>query len=192
MFEILPTMQTALGLVLVALSLCAYAFGKKGRARYLSTFRTAKSSDLEAKSPPSPATTAAKSAPKTAEELFAEADYTNTLPPSVRESLTSAAPHLAADTTANEADPVYLPMAQELEDAAPGAVTPTGVSVAEIKALGDFPDYATLCGVPLPEAYAGFDVKTARPRPYRPFRWQYHQTMCMSPTLLYIIDLSVH
>jgi len=58
--------------------------------------------------------------------------------------------------------------------------TPTGFSVDEIKALGDFPDYAELSGVPLPEAYSNFDIDKAMPRPYRPFRWTYHQTMCMS------------
>lgn len=57
--------------------------------------------------------------------------------------------------------------------------TPTGFSVDEIKALGDFPDYATLSGVPLPNAYTEHDVDKAKPRPYRPFRWNYHQTMCM-------------
>ncbi|GAB7348764.1 hypothetical protein MBLNU459_g7493t1 [Dothideomycetes sp. NU459] len=55
--------------------------------------------------------------------------------------------------------------------------TPTGFSVAEIKALGDFPDYAALSGVPLPNAYPEFDINTAMPRPYRPIRWAYHQTM---------------
>ena len=58
--------------------------------------------------------------------------------------------------------------------------TATGISVEEIKALGDFPDYAELSGVPLPEAYTDFDIETALPRPYRPFRWAYHQTMCKS------------
>jgi hypothetical protein len=58
--------------------------------------------------------------------------------------------------------------------------TPTGFSVDEIKALGDFPNYAALSGVPLPEAYSNFDIDKALPRPYRPFRWTYHQTMCMS------------
>jgi flagellar basal body rod protein FlgB len=57
--------------------------------------------------------------------------------------------------------------------------TPTGFSVGEIKGLGDFPDYAELSGVPLPEPYHDFDVTKALPRPYRPFRWAYHQTMCM-------------
>lgn len=57
--------------------------------------------------------------------------------------------------------------------------TPTGFSIAEIKALGDFPDYAALSGIPLPEVYEGFEIEKALPRPYRPFRWAYHQTMCM-------------
>jgi len=56
--------------------------------------------------------------------------------------------------------------------------TATGVSLDEIRALGDFPDYAKLSGVPLPEAYTSFNIETAMPRPYRPLRWAYYQTMC--------------
>jgi len=59
-------------------------------------------------------------------------------------------------------------------------VTATGFTVEEIRRLGDFPDYAALSGVPLPQKYEGFDIATAKPRPYRPIRWAYHQTMCMS------------
>lgn len=55
----------------------------------------------------------------------------------------------------------------------------SGFRVKEVKALGDFPDYSELSGVPDPEAYENFDVSKAIPRPYRPFRWAYHQTMCM-------------
>ncbi|KAK5174826.1 uncharacterized protein LTR77_001909 [Saxophila tyrrhenica] len=58
--------------------------------------------------------------------------------------------------------------------------TPTGYSVAEIKRLGDFPDYASLSGIPLPTAYEAFNIDTAMPRPYRPYRWPYHQTMSLS------------
>ena len=58
-------------------------------------------------------------------------------------------------------------------------VTPTGFTVEEIKLLGDFPDYAKLSGVPLPSAYMDFNLTRAKPRPYRPLRWEYHQTMCM-------------
>jgi hypothetical protein len=56
--------------------------------------------------------------------------------------------------------------------------TPTGFSTAEINAMGDFPAYDILSGVPLPEPYENFDPAKALPRPYRPFRWAYHQTMC--------------
>lgn len=56
----------------------------------------------------------------------------------------------------------------------------SGFSIQEVKALGDFPDYATLSEVPLPQAYDAFDVDKALPRPYRPFRWAYHQTMSLT------------
>ena len=56
--------------------------------------------------------------------------------------------------------------------------TPAGFTIGEVKALGDFPDYAALSGVPLPAPYPEFNIDTAKPRPFRPFRWAYHQTMC--------------
>lgn len=67
---------------------------------------------------------------------------------------------------------------QDYREASPSTYTPMGISIAEVKALGDFPEYSKLSGVPLPKAYAGFNLETAIPRPYRPFRWAYHQTMC--------------
>lgn len=72
-----------------------------------------------------------------------------------------------------------LPMTSDYRTARDNQYTPTGFSVQEVKALGDFPDYATLSGVPLPSQYHEFDIEKALPRPYRPFRWAYHQTMCM-------------
>ncbi|KAL9085441.1 MAG: hypothetical protein Q9165_007591 [Trypethelium subeluteriae] len=60
------------------------------------------------------------------------------------------------------------------------AYTPTGFSVDEIHALGDFPDYATLSGIPQPQPYLNFQLSKALPRPYRPFRWAYHQTMSLT------------
>lgn len=44
--------------------------------------------------------------------------------------------------------------------------------------LSPWPDYAALTGVPWPKPYDGFILHKALPRPYRPFRWPYHQTMC--------------
>lgn len=59
-----------------------------------------------------------------------------------------------------------------------GHATATGFTLEEIKRLGDFPDYAALSGVPLPAECKGFDITKAKPRPFRPLRWAYHQTMC--------------
>ncbi|GAW13954.1 hypothetical protein ANO14919_033460 [Xylariales sp. No.14919] len=39
----------------------------------------------------------------------------------------------------------------------------SGFSVREIKVLGDFPDYSTLSGVPMPNPYLDFDIDKARP-----------------------------
>ncbi|KAL6238045.1 hypothetical protein BDW75DRAFT_237738 [Aspergillus navahoensis] len=74
-----------------------------------------------------------------------------------------------------------LPMTQDYRTCKEERYTPTGFSVAEVKALGDFPDYSALSGVPLPRAYGEkFDVDKALARPYRPFRWAYHQTMSLT------------
>lgn len=56
----------------------------------------------------------------------------------------------------------------------------SGFSIKEVKALGDFPDYSTLCEVPLPQPNLAFDIHKALPRPYRPFRWAYYQTMSLA------------
>ncbi|KLJ09892.1 hypothetical protein EMPG_14685 [Blastomyces silverae] len=62
----------------------------------------------------------------------------------------------------------------------PVKYTPAGFSTDEIRALGDFPDYATLSGVPLPNPYFEFKIEKAMARPYRPLRWSYHQTMSLT------------
>ncbi|KAL8769388.1 MAG: hypothetical protein Q9209_004616 [Squamulea sp. 1 TL-2023] len=58
--------------------------------------------------------------------------------------------------------------------------TPMGISISEVTSLGDFTDYAELSGVPLPEPYLDFKIESALPRPYRPLRWGYHQTMSLN------------
>lgn len=56
--------------------------------------------------------------------------------------------------------------------------TPTGFSTQDIRALGRFPDYSVLTGVRYPRPYGPqFDINKATFRPFRPFRWSYHQTM---------------
>jgi len=70
-----------------------------------------------------------------------------------------------------------IPFEKAYREADPSTYTPMGITIGEVEALGDFPDYSKLSGVPLPEAYDEHKVETAIPRPYRPFRWSYHQTM---------------
>jgi len=62
----------------------------------------------------------------------------------------------------------------------PRSNSPLGLSQEKVESLGDFPDYSRLSGVPLPQPYHDFDINKAKPRPYRPLKWVYHQTMCKS------------
>ena len=116
-------------------------------------------------------------------------EYKNIFPPSQRETLGKVAERypspvkeklLSGDIDDVEFRNNVIPFTADYEDCGPSVYTPTGISMAEVKALGDFPDYAELSGVPLPNAYKGFQIETAIARPYRPFRWAYHQTMCTS------------
>ncbi|KAK5655857.1 hypothetical protein OQA88_5396 [Cercophora sp. LCS_1] len=62
----------------------------------------------------------------------------------------------------------------------PNQYTPTGFSTQDIHLIGRFPDYSLLTGirapVPVPPEW---DVTRAKFRPYRPFRWNYHQHMAL-------------
>jgi hypothetical protein len=112
-------------------------------------------------------------------------DYSTTVPPSQRSTIGYVMPYWKFWKSCLK---IFNPKLEGLERMLPvdipylGAdgsmITPCGFSVDEIKALGDFPDYAKLSGIPLPEPYPNFDISNALPRPYRPFRWAYHQTMC--------------
>jgi hypothetical protein len=112
-------------------------------------------------------------------------DFINTFPPSRRcalselnaseKSSVSIGPEPSTNFLVNDALPTTR--SYNLENDAP-KYTPTGFSTAEIKSMGDFPAYDILSGVPLPEPYQNYDPTKALPRPYRPFRWAYHQTMC--------------
>jgi hypothetical protein len=85
--------------------------------------------------------------------------------------LTSVLPRRISVTSAasSDTDTHSVPRTTELPN--------TTRTPAEIAAYGPFPDYASLSGVPLPSAYPEFDITRALPRPYRPIRWAYHQTM---------------
>lgn len=116
-------------------------------------------------------------------------DYKDIFPPSRREQLAHVSdripPAQRECLQAGQVDPAafrkgLIPFDADYRKCGPSTYTPTEFSVEEIKALGDFPDYAELSGVPLPVAYQQFQIESARARPYRPFRWAYHQTMCRS------------
>lgn len=116
--------------------------------------------------------------------VISSPDYVKTFPPSRRSALLELVsserpdieigPEPSLDALQDNALPTTY--THDL-DGNTTKYTPTGFSLAEVKALGDFPAYDVLSGVPLPQPYQNFDPERALPRPYRPFRWSYHQTM---------------
>lgn len=119
-------------------------------------------------------------------------EYKNIFPPSQRETLEKVIEGYDSPRKekllGGEIDDVefrknIIPLTANYKESGPSTYTPTGFSMEEVTALGDFPDYAELSGVPLPSPYKDFKIETAVARPYRPFRWAYHQTMCTSPVL---------
>ncbi|KAF9891198.1 hypothetical protein FE257_004762 [Aspergillus nanangensis] len=109
-------------------------------------------------------------------------EYADSLPPPRRQALATLrkSPTQYREVGANAICQRILPMTMDYRTCAEEKYTPTGFSVAEIKDLGHFPDYAELSGVPLPRPYPEFNIDKALPRPYRPFRWAYHQTMSLT------------
>ncbi|KAK7440231.1 hypothetical protein VKT23_017173 [Stygiomarasmius scandens] len=53
------------------------------------------------------------------------------------------------------------------------------LSVLGIRSKKQLPNYFEMTGVPAPIPLPDFDIDKARPRPYRPFRWAYHQNMSL-------------
>ena len=123
--------------------------------------------------------------PTTASEKTA--DYADIFPPNQRESLLRLVEKLPPQRRAAFGDLNYdevlrsknqIPLDQDHHECDDTKYTAGGFSITEINALGPFPNYTELSNVPTPAPYTEFDVETALPRPYRPFRWTYHQTMC--------------
>ncbi|KAB8254156.1 hypothetical protein BDV32DRAFT_19845 [Aspergillus pseudonomiae] len=110
------------------------------------------------------------------------AQCADVLPPLGRQALAAALEFTTGINEVSEEKVLkhILPMTTDYRSCEEDKYTPTGFSIAEIKALGDFPDYAKLSGVPLPQEYLECEIKKALPRPYRPFRWGYHQTMSLT------------
>lgn len=119
----------------------------------------------------------------------ANSDYISIFPPSRRHTLSDARKGIPSQETTsslNEDTKVDCSSDANTRTTTPlndGHVntkyTVTGFSIEDLENLGDFPSYDALSGVPLPPPYNDFDHTKALPRPYRPFRWAYHQTMGM-------------
>ena len=77
-------------------------------------------------------------------------------------------------------NPHFIPLGKPYDQLRGDELTPTGFIVDEVRSLvGSMSDYAKLSGVPLPEpVWDGWTIENAKPRPYRPLRWKYAQTMC--------------
>ncbi|KAI9045347.1 heme-dependent oxidative N-demethylase family protein [Aspergillus affinis] len=119
---------------------------------------------------------------KSSANAASKTNHADVLPPQRRHVLASmemeGVSYRAIDE--KEVREQILPMTTDYRTCEDEKYTPMGFSLSEIKALGDFPDYAELSGVPLPQSYLEFDIDKALPRPYRPFRWAYHQTMSLT------------
>lgn len=112
-------------------------------------------------------------------------DYSDVLPPSRAHiisppSTLQSSPIQASSITSNPASSAtqMLKISDNYRTADPSTYIFSGFTIGQVRALGCFPDYATLSGVPLPSPLKDFRIESAAPRPYRPFRWPYHQTMC--------------
>jgi hypothetical protein len=106
--------------------------------------------------------------------------YAYAFPPSRRAALAQLLPNSkvsAVDLSPEELRAKQLPTTKAQDLNRQDQHTPTGISTQEIKKLARFPDYATLSGVRHPVPDPSFDIRTAKFRPFRPFRWTYHQTM---------------
>jgi hypothetical protein len=101
-----------------------------------------------------------------------EHDYQSTFPPSRRSFCTK----LKSVATKSPKDRTHPNASQDAKFISCTS-SATGFTPEEIQMIGHFPDYAELSGVPLPKPCLEFKIETALPRPYRPFRWVYHQTM---------------
>ncbi|KAL5117631.1 hypothetical protein ACEQ8H_004524 [Pleosporales sp. CAS-2024a] len=170
-------------LVTALVATCVYLFfiHKARRDILLHRLRIGRRQVSGAKTPPRSLSPSRKQV-----QSLVEPNYVNTFPPSRRpflQALRVPTFHGTLDELSappSDSSHTMVPMEMSYLEADDSMLLPCGLSVKEIKALGDFPDYAVLSGVPSPRAYSEFDINKAMPRPYRPFRWAYHQTMSLT------------
>ncbi|KAJ5665150.1 uncharacterized protein N7477_007598 [Penicillium maclennaniae] len=115
--------------------------------------------DSTAKTPPR-SFSPEKKEPKSA---ISPPTYSHVLPPSRRDSMLELEEAATPQCEVNESDMLknMLPMTANYLTSSGKLYTPTGFSVDDIKNLDH-------------------DINKAIPRPYRPFRWAYHQTMSLT------------
>lgn len=166
-----------LGSVFLLSTLMLFVLRSERRDTILERFHLRKRRDSGSKTPPR-----SLSPEKRRTQSISTTNYSNAFPPSrcsaLAQTVSSSALVEAVSTLRPDWIKRMLPIQESYLDASDDTYTPCGFSIQEIKALGDFPDYATLSGVSLPRPCYHFDLKKALPRPYRPIRWAYHQTMC--------------
>lgn len=183
-----------LGALFVALATATLVLDSKQRKVVLQRFDVRRRRATGSLTPPRSLSPEKQGLPST--KASSEPDFSNAFPPSRREALAALSsdalqgPGKSA-TQLSQIPPDYSKRvpSEDVWDADKYGdhVTATGFSLEEIKRLGDFPDYAALSGIPLPQKYEGFDISTAKARPFRPLRWAYHQTMCKTPRSLCIV-----
>ncbi|KAH6625723.1 hypothetical protein C7974DRAFT_206295 [Boeremia exigua] len=166
----MATILLLLGAVFVLSSITLFIVQNERRDVILERFHLKRRRDSGSRTPPRSFSPERKRA-----QSVSAPDYSTTFPPSRRSTLAKAVGASHQDWTKH-----VLPIETSYLEATDDEYTPCEFSIADIKALGDFPDYATLSGVPLPAPYHNFDIHKALPRPYRPFRWAYHQTMSLT------------
>ena len=177
-----------LSIVFLLSSFTALALNKGQRDAVLERFHIRRRRASGASTPPRSLSPSKEVSDEKAAISSTGPDYSKVFPPSGRSALLvlseTAAPSDQKILTGPRpsldfllTDPLPTTRSYDLDNEVP-KYTPTGFSTVEIKAMGDFPAYDVLSGVPLPQPYINFNPKTALPRPYRPLRWAYHQTMC--------------
>ncbi|KAJ5947682.1 hypothetical protein N7466_000697 [Penicillium verhagenii] len=177
-FLLSPESAWKIGLILIAATAVYSILSRSSTKSFWTRISLRGRRDSTARTPPR----SISPEKKNANSATSPTSYNHALPPQRRESLLQLKGVTFRWREIDEAEvrQKILPMTADYMKSPGNLYTPTGFSIDEVKALGDFPDYAALSGVPLPESYPEHDIEKAKPRPYRPFRWAYHQTMSLT------------
>ncbi|KAI9706762.1 MAG: hypothetical protein M1820_004732 [Bogoriella megaspora] len=187
LLEPLGSLWWALGLFLVLGSLTYLTLNKSQKDVVLSRLGFSRNKTRTSSTPPRSLTPTKL----TEKAVFGDAlnTYEDIFPPSRRVALADVKDDLPKKFIASVEELAKVPSMSRVSLAPHNkpwdsldkpAYTATEFSIDEIKALGDFPDYVALSGIPAPQPYHNFQLEKALPRPYRPFRWSYHQTMSLT------------